>query len=129
MSVRHRTSEGRQVLAYAAEFASDTIEDVGTARTSGGVANVQIDPTFASIMDRKWYYVFLTPLGDTRGLYVSLKTASGFQVRENERGRSNVEFDYRIVAHPLDATHDRLPEAPYRTEAATSTTGAVNTQP
>jgi hypothetical protein len=129
MSVRHRTSEGRHVLAYAAESASDTIEDVGTARTSGGVANVQIDPTFASIMDRKWYYVFLTPLGDTRGLYVSLKTASGFQVRENERGRSNVEFDYRIVAHPLDATHDRLPEAPYRTEAATSTTGAVNTQP
>jgi hypothetical protein len=112
LSVRHTTSEGRHVLAYAAESASRTIEDAGTARMSDGVANVQIDPAFASVMDRKWYYVFLTPLGDTRGLYVSMKTASAFQVRETERGRSNLEFDYRIVAHPLGAKDDRLPPAP-----------------
>jgi hypothetical protein len=109
---RHRTSSGEHVLAYASESATATIEDVGTARMVAGVANVQIDPAFASVMDRKWYYVFLTPLGDTRGLYVSMKTASGFQVRENEGGRSRVEFDYRIVAHPLDAKDDRLPIAP-----------------
>lgn len=112
--VKHRTSEGRHVLAYAAQSASETIEDVGTARMSGGVVNVQIDPAFATVMDHKWYYVFLTPLGDTRGLYVSMKTASGFQVRETEHGRSNLEFDYRIVAHPLDAKNDRLPTAPAR---------------
>ncbi|MGA7201619.1 MAG: hypothetical protein WBX26_07305 [Candidatus Cybelea sp.] len=111
-SVRHRTSEGGHVLAYAAQSASETIEDVGTARMSGGVANVQIDPAFASIMDRKWYYVFLSPLGDTRGLYVSVKTASAFQVRETEHGRSNLEFDYRILAHPLGSKNDRLPAAP-----------------
>jgi hypothetical protein len=79
---------------------------------SGSVANVQIDPDFASVMDHKWYYVFLTPMGDTRGLYVSVKTPTAFQVRENERGRSNVEFDYRIVAHPLDSNGERLPAAP-----------------
>jgi hypothetical protein len=112
LSVRHRTSEGRHVLAYAAESTSRTIEDVGTARMAGGVANVQIEPAFASVTDRTWYYVFLTPLGDTRGLYVSMKTATAFQVREIEHGRSNVEFDYRIVAHPLGARGDRLPPAP-----------------
>jgi hypothetical protein len=63
-------------------------------------------------MDRKWYYVFLTPLGDTRGLYVSIKTPTAFQVREVEHGRSSLEFDYRIVAHPLDADNDRLPPVP-----------------
>ncbi|MGC2634248.1 MAG: hypothetical protein WA215_08550 [Candidatus Cybelea sp.] len=109
---RHRTSSGEHVLAYASESATATIEDIGTSRMVAGVANVQIDPAFASVMDRKWYYVFLTPLGDTRGLYVSMKTASGFQVRENEGGRSRVEFDYRIVGHPLDAKNDRLPLAP-----------------
>jgi hypothetical protein len=109
---RHTNANGEHVLAYAAESATATIEDVGTSRTVAGVANVQIDPAFASVIDRKWYYVFLTPLGDTRGLYVSMKTASGFQVRENEGGRSRVEFDYRIVAHPLDAKNDRLPLAP-----------------
>ncbi len=109
---RHANSRGQHVLAYAAESATATIEDVGTARISGGVANVAIDPAFASVMDGKWYYVFLTPLGDTRGLYVSEKSATAFQVRENEGGRSRVAFDYRIVAHPLDAKNDRLPLAP-----------------
>lgn len=109
---RHANASGQHVLAYAAESATATIEDVGTARMVGGVANVEIDPSFASVMDRRWYYVFLTPLGDTRGLYVSSKTASAFQVRESEGGRSRLEFDYRIVAHPLDAKNDRLPIAP-----------------
>jgi|HubBroStandDraft_4_1064222.scaffolds.fasta_scaffold00001_419 hypothetical protein len=112
VSMRHRTSEGRHVLAYASQSATETIEDVGTARMSDGVANVRIDPAFVSVMDHRWYYIFLTPMGDTRGLYVSMKTASGFQVRENEHGRSNVEFDYRIVAHPFDAKYERLPDAP-----------------
>jgi len=107
----HRNDRGERILAYAPESASATIEDVGTARMNGGVANVRFDSAFASMMDRRWYYVFLTPLGDTRGLYVSMKTPLGFQVRETERGRSNLEFDYRIVAHPLDASDERLPAA------------------
>ena len=109
---RQRNNSGQAVLTYASESATATIEDVGTARMYGGVANVQIDPSFASVMDGKWYYVFLTPLGDTRGLYVSIKTPSGFQVRESERGRDTLAFDYRIVAHPLGAKNDRLPPAP-----------------
>jgi hypothetical protein len=107
----HRNSRGERVIAYAAESATATIEDVGTARMTGGVANVRIDPAFAALMDGRWYYVFITPLGETRGLYVSRKTALGFQVREIERGRGNVDFDYRIVAHPIDASNDRLPLA------------------
>jgi hypothetical protein len=112
VQVRQRNSSGRRVLSYSSQSASATIEDVGTGRMYDGVANVQITPDFASVMDGKWYYVFLTPLGDTRGLYVSMKTASGFQVRETERGRHSLEFDYRIVAHPLGAANDRLPAAP-----------------
>jgi len=108
---RHRNSRGERVIAYAPESATATIEDVGTARLVGGIANVRLDPSFAAMTDKRWYYVFLTPLGDTRGLYVSVKTASGFQVRETERGRGNLEFDYRIVAHPIDAPNDRLPPA------------------
>ncbi len=109
---RHVNASGQRVLAYAAESATATIEDVGTARMVGGIANVELDPAFASVMDHRWYYVFLTPLGDTRGLYVSEKTPSAFQARETEHGRSSLAFDYRIVAHPLDAKNDRLPLAP-----------------
>jgi hypothetical protein len=110
---RQPTSSGERVLAYAPKAASPTMEDVGTAQIVDGVANVHFEADFASTIDRgTWYYVFLTPLGDTRGLYVSRKTASGFQVRETERGRSTLEFDYRIVARPLGAKNERLPIAP-----------------
>ena len=100
---RHTNANGEHVLAYAAESATATIEDVGTSRMVAGVANVQIDPAFAAVMDRKWYYVFLTPLGDTRGLYVSMKTATGFQVRENGaavRGSSSIIASLRTLSMP-----------------------------
>jgi hypothetical protein len=58
------------------------------------------------------YFVFLTPQGDSRGLFISMKTPNGFQVRENERGRTTMAFDYRIVARPRDAQEGRLPPAP-----------------
>jgi hypothetical protein len=112
MQVQQPNNSGRHVLSYASQSASATIEDVGTARMYDGVANVQINPDFASVMDHRWYYVFLTPLGDTRGLYVSVKKPSEFQVRETEHGRDALAFDYRIVAHPLGASSDRLPTAP-----------------
>jgi len=110
--VRHHAS-GRRVLAFASESTSQIIEDFGSARLGGGIANVQIGSDFASLMARNTdYYVFLTPLGESRGLYVSMKTPYGFQVRENERGRSPLAFDYRIVARPIDAQEGRLPDAP-----------------
>ena len=113
LTARHRASTGEHVLAYGSESASATIEDVGRARLFNGVANVEIAPDFASVIDRNGdYYVFLTPRGDTRGLYVSMQTATAFQVREDMHGRSSLLFDYRIVARPIDADGARLPQAP-----------------
>jgi len=113
LQTRHRTAGGRHVLAYASESTSATIEDFGTAQLTGGVADVQLEPSFASTIDpARPYYVFLTPLGDTHGLYVNRKGPASFQVRELQNGRGHVGFDYRIVAHPLDAKKDRLPPAP-----------------
>lgn len=112
LHLRHRTATGRPVLTSGSESASATLEDAGSARLVDGAANVALDPTFVATVDPSNYYVFVTPTGDTRGLYVSAKTPSGFQVREAEGGRSTLSFDYRIVARPLDARNDQLPPAP-----------------
>ena len=104
--INNRTRVGASVaLAPRA-----TIEDAGTARMTGGVGVVRFDPDFARTLDlRSGYQVFLTPDGDTRGLYVAQKYEAGFIVRENEHGRSTVDFDYRILAHPIGASEARLP--------------------
>jgi hypothetical protein len=108
---RRLTSGGQHVLAYAAESASETLEDVGTGRMVGGVANVTIDRAFGSTIDRSAYHVFLTPKGDA-SIYVGQETPAGFVVRETHGGRSTLDFDYRIIARPIDAAPDRLPLAP-----------------
>jgi hypothetical protein len=59
----------------------------------------RLEPAFASTVNTgEAYRVFLTPNGDSKGLYVASKTAAGFEVREQGGGTSNISFDYRIVA-------------------------------
>ena len=106
------TSGGSRVVMYGSMQAVATVEDVGEAQLSGGQAYVRIDPRFAGTMDlTRSYLVFLTPQGDTPGLYVTQKSAAGFLVREHG-ARSSIVFDYRIVAQPYVSQGARLATAP-----------------
>jgi hypothetical protein len=89
----------RQVSLYAMQSPQHWFEDFGGGRLANGTATIALDPTFAeTVSGDSNYHVFLTPEGNCRGLYVSRKTASGFEVRELGGGQSSVSFDYRIVA-------------------------------
>ena len=91
--------DSRWVAMSAIESPVNWFEDAGTARLANGVAVVELDPTFFqtvnTIMD---YKVFPVPNGDCKGLYVTNKTPSSFEVRELGGGTSSVAFDYRIMA-------------------------------
>jgi hypothetical protein len=103
-------SEGRAVATFSAQEAFPTIEDFGEGRMVDGRASVRISPDFVNVMDaRADYMVFLTAEGDNRGLYVTGKTPSTFEVRECQGGRSTLAFSYRIVAKALGAPETRLP--------------------
>ena len=107
---------GKHLGATVAMTPQATMEDTGTSRLLNGEGTVHFDAAFASTIDaRRGYQVFLTPNGDTRGLYVSAKYEGGFIVRENEHGRSSVYFDYRVVAHPFGASEARLPRLSIKT--------------
>jgi hypothetical protein len=74
-------------------------EDFGQAQLVSGQATVIIEPLFLSTINTEvTYHVFVTPLGDCNGLYVTNKTATSFEVRELGGGAADVAFDYRIVA-------------------------------
>jgi hypothetical protein len=103
--------DGGRVSASVSLAPSSTIEDTGTARMSNGIGIVHLASDFANTLDiSQGYQVFLTPDGETRGwLYIARKFEGGFIVREAEHGRSSVDFDYRVVAHPLGASGQRFP--------------------
>ncbi|HEY7995129.1 MAG TPA: hypothetical protein VID24_13030 [Candidatus Eremiobacteraceae bacterium] len=105
-----KTVDGRDVAAYQARQTQATIEDFGEGQIVGGMGSVRLNADFASTIDRRGgYLVFITPEGDSRGLYVEHKTGTGFDVRESQGGRSSIAFSYRIVAHPMGADDGRLP--------------------
>ena len=87
-----------------------TVEDFGEAQLVGGRAYVPVEPHFANAIEQNsGYMVFIMPEGDSRGLYVTHKTMTGFEVRENERGSSTLAFSYRIAAKPYGSHEARLP--------------------
>jgi hypothetical protein len=89
----------RKVETYSVQSPENWMEDFGSGVLERGVAMVRIDPTFAeTVSDSTDYHVFLTPKGDSRGLYVINETAASFEVRESGGGISFLAFDYRIVA-------------------------------
>lgn len=100
-----RLGGGFMATSFSPTASRPSIEDTGTAHLVYGKAIVRLDPTFARAIDRRRpYQVFITPGGDTRGLYVAAKGASSFVVREVQGGRSSFDFDYHIYATQLGAS-------------------------
>lgn len=99
-----------RVVSYAPSQSVPSMDDFGEAQLIGGHAYVRLSADFANVVDRAAsYLVFITPEGNSRGLYVTDKTQAGFTVRENEDGHSTLAFSYRIVAKPLGVNKPRLP--------------------
>ncbi|MGA7256134.1 MAG: hypothetical protein WCF17_08410 [Terracidiphilus sp.] len=89
----------RTVETYGVQSPENWMEDFGTGQMEKGVAVIRIDPTFAeTVSETADYHVFITPNADSKGLYVTNKTLTSFEVRESGGGTSSLSFDYRIVA-------------------------------
>jgi len=89
----------RKVALSAIESPKNWFEDFGSEQLSKGAAVIALEPEFAQTVNTSLeYHVFLTPNGDCKGLYVSQKTPTSFEVRELGGGTSSVSFDFRIVA-------------------------------
>ena len=91
--------DGKKVLLYAMESPEYWFEDFGTAQLVNGRAVVQLENVFAQTVNTGMgYYVFLTPTGNCKGLYISRQDRDSFEVRELGGGTSSISFYYRIVA-------------------------------
>jgi hypothetical protein len=101
-------SDGSLRRMYALESPESWFEDLGRAGIVEGRAQVDLDDEFAAMVQTDDYHVFLTPEGETQGLYVSARRPDGFEVREQQGGTGNLTFSYRIVARRGDIEAGRL---------------------
>ena len=115
-------TSSNQVETYAVQSAENWSEDAGTAHLVNGVARVKLDAIFAQTVNTGVeYHVFLTPDGDCRGLYLSAKDASGFEVRELGGGSASIAFEYRIMAKRMGHEEERLVNVKSRETSQIST--------
>jgi hypothetical protein len=97
------------VAVYSVQSPENWSEDFGSGALANGAATVVLERTFAQTVNAgAGYHVFVTPTGDCKGLYVTNKSASGFEVHEMGGGVSSVAFDYRIVAKRVGLENVRL---------------------
>jgi hypothetical protein len=91
---------GQHTVALSAiESPKNWFEDFGSAELVGGSAKVALDSTFTQTVNTELeYQVFLTPYGDCKGLYVTNRTATSFEVHELGGGAASLSFGYRITA-------------------------------
>jgi hypothetical protein len=113
------TGGGAQTVeTYAMQSAENWMEDFGSGTLERGVAVVKLDQAFAeTVSGTADYHVFITPNGDSKGLYVIGKTTAGFEVHESGGGTSSVSFDYRIVAKRRGYESQRLTDVTERFNA------------
>jgi hypothetical protein len=120
-AVRHR--DGSYRLLYSIESPESWFEDFGTSKLVNGRATIKLPADFAAVVRLGTYHVFLTPEGESNGLYVRSKSKRAFQVCEQRKGKSNLRFSYRIVAKRNDVAGRRFakvmkPERPPSRQSA-----------
>ncbi len=100
--------DGTHRRLYCLESPESLFEDFGAAKLVNGRAQVTFDPDFVAVVHNDKYLVFPVPEGDCKGLYVSDKSPTGFEVRELQGGASTLAFSYRVVAKRKDIPGPRL---------------------
>lgn len=96
---------GNRVTLTCPETPDILFMDYGHGKLINGKASITIDPTFSKniLVDNEHpLKVFIQLEGECNGVYVTNKTAAGFDVVELNNGSSDVEFSYNIVAQRAD---------------------------
>ena len=80
-------------------------QDYGSGTLQNGFAHIMLDKLLVRnihVDEKHPLKVFIQLEGDCNGVFVTNKTPNGFDVRELQKGKSNVSFTWTIVASRAD---------------------------
>jgi hypothetical protein len=99
--------DGNSHLMYCDESPEVLFHDYGSGTLVNGEIHIDLDPLYArnvAIDAKHPLRVLITLEGDCNGIYVTNKTATGFDVVELKGGNSDVEFTYEVIANRVNKT-------------------------
>lgn len=98
--------DGTRANMFCPEAPEILFQDYGTGQLSNGKAHIELDPILTKniyVDDEYPMKVFIQLEGDCKGVYVTNKSTTGFDVIELQSGNSNVPFSWTIVANRSDS--------------------------
>jgi len=93
--------DGTYRQLYCLESPESWFEDVGSGALVNGRAEIRLDPDFAATVHTDQYHVFITEYDGNNALYVTARSAAGFEVRAGA-GAVDASFSYRVMAKRKD---------------------------
>lgn len=99
--------DGERVTMYCPEAPEVLFQDYGVGQLSNGKAHIALDPILTKniiVSEEHPLKVFVQLEGNCKGVYVTNKSASGFDVIELQGGTSDVPFSWSIAATRGDET-------------------------
>lgn len=97
--------EGKPVALSCPEAPENLFQDYGAGRLVNGRARISLDPILTKniVVDEKHpLRVFVQLEGDCNGVFVTAKSASGFEVVELMNGTSDTPFTWTVAASRAD---------------------------
>ncbi len=88
-----------RTASYASTSLSVDVNAKGTASLKNGEAEVKFDDKYVTLISaEKPIIVTVTPMGETKGVYIVSVSKEGFKIKENGGGTSNVSFSWMAIA-------------------------------
>ena len=104
-----KNTAGKLVLLSCPEAPENLFQDYGSGQLVNGKAQIQLDPNLTkniAVSEAHPLRVFIQLEGDCKGVYVTNKSAQGFDVVELGKGQSNVNFSWTVSANRADEINE-----------------------
>jgi hypothetical protein len=98
-------ADGSKQPTYTTASTQPDVYARGKATLYNGRASVQFDKAFQQVISSlpEDITVTVTPIGSSKGLYLSSYDAKGFEIAENGEGSSNISFTWIAIGKRKDA--------------------------
>lgn len=110
-SAEVKLNNGTPIRLFTEEATEVYFADYGSATLENGRAHIDLDPVFLQTVTVDGTHpmkVFVQLEGDCKGVFVTNKSATGFDVVELQGGTSSVPFSYRVVCKRKYYEDERL---------------------
>jgi hypothetical protein len=95
-------SDGTRTPVYPISSLAPEVYASGKGVLQNGEISLTFSETFLAMADFEDIVVTVSPLGESKGLFIASQSQRGFTIKENSNGKSNVRFSWIAMARRKD---------------------------